>query len=527
MPIFQILFLILTVVLTGCGGTVSTGDLIASVEASSDSPNFEWLLGGTRMRGAYEFPIGIYIRGAPSGPRTLVVRSTYRGRAWDFEAAERERTSSSVSTHVSIPRGATETIGRLRLIDEGRVAGRIKSRDVSDDKLRVCSDQPCYVMAAGAGSTTIVSDNGFFLGGVAAGLQRILVVRYAGKGVDGTPIEAMTAYADIDVPAGGLNAKADVYVENQCGAGGVHGVVLGEQGPVAHHRVQILRAFTDEPVWDENTNDHGEFDAELAPGAYVARAPVVGHEGIWVAAPKLNVCGRHIREVNLDVRGVENPDPRFAFDACDHDRDGVCDAQDAIPGGDGIVPVTTRAAVQDSPPPDDARCNRDADCGSHFPKCVMGACVECVVSADCPPGKSCRTGGSCVPGCTSDMDCRYGLRCDPSTRACGEPCPHGEMPSQRFCFGREECDSGQCKLTCDESSRCPVGQMCDLTRHLCERRGGLMSSGLLVTGAGKLLPSLEGSAALSVKDYIDGQKGGSRISVETPRYNIGVDAGAP
>jgi hypothetical protein len=98
-------------------------------------------------------------------------------------------------------------------------------------------------------------------------------------------------------------------------------------------------------------------------------------------------------------------------------------------------------------------CARDADCSSHpkTPVCDTGkgACVACLSSRDCGPGKLCQD-QACValPGCASNRDCT------PPTPVCDL--------QQRACV---QClDSGDCSdpaaPDCDSSHHCVVTQQC-------------------------------------------------------------------
>jgi Cys-rich repeat protein len=130
-----------------------------------------------------------------------------------------------------------------------------------------------------------------------------------------------------------------------------------------------------------------------------------------------------------------------------------------------------------------AECLPGDICDRALGECVPGS-RGCTSTAMCPAGEYCDDRSTCVPGCSSNVDCASqgtGLVCNNTTRRCeagggcttntecsmGQTCVGGRCraPAQvcQFnfqCSAGQQCIDGRCVAGCSMAVPCPTGQVC-------------------------------------------------------------------
>jgi Cys-rich repeat protein len=130
-----------------------------------------------------------------------------------------------------------------------------------------------------------------------------------------------------------------------------------------------------------------------------------------------------------------------------------------------------------------AECLPGDICDRALGECVPGS-RGCTSTAMCPAGEYCDDRSTCVPGCSSNVDCASqgtGLVCNNTTRRCeagggcttnaecsmGQTCVGGRCraPAQvcQFnfqCSAGQQCIDGRCVAGCSMTVPCPTGQVC-------------------------------------------------------------------
>jgi hypothetical protein len=134
-----------------------------------------------------------------------------------------------------------------------------------------------------------------------------------------------------------------------------------------------------------------------------------------------------------------------------NDRDLFIDSDAAVRGGAGSgADAATTGALP---------CRSDKDCTPLGMLCApeVGACVECLVPADCPANSDC-TNHRCAAftSCKNSLDCPQGQVCDGSALRCVE------CVTDTDCAAESQCADHACKLRCTSDKTCtPLGLLCD------------------------------------------------------------------
>lgn len=110
-------------------------------------------------------------------------------------------------------------------------------------------------------------------------------------------------------------------------------------------------------------------------------------------------------------------------------------------------------------------CVLDLDCGRDKPACVLGRCTQCSGNADCPTGQACfPKDHRCEAACTTKADCGDGDEpfCNPLSGACVG------------CLVSADCEGGKriCEPTRSRCSECSVDLDCGGDKPICDLQDG-------------------------------------------------------
>jgi hypothetical protein len=130
----------------------------------------------------------------------------------------------------------------------------------------------------------------------------------------------------------------------------------------------------------------------------------------------------------------------------------TCNGGYCIPPTVSITPVdpNTNPNPNPNPTPVPTSCTTDAECQKADPTLVCdlntSRCIDaCTNDSDCPPNYVCAPCGQCTPA---------------ATPSCGEATIYCDTTQATSCGANRACLAGNCHVTCDGNSPCPIGQVC-------------------------------------------------------------------
>jgi len=126
----------------------------------------------------------------------------------------------------------------------------------------------------------------------------------------------------------------------------------------------------------------------------------------------------------------------------------VCDGTTNLCAPAGVSPKPINPNPNPDPIQTPESCTTDEECQKADPAlvCDNGKCIDaCTSDADCPEGYVCAACGKCTPE---------------ATPTCGDATIYCDVNDASSCGANRACLAGNCHITCDASTACPIGQIC-------------------------------------------------------------------